>query len=295
MIAVCVFLFAACANNEALNESPIRLTSQQSDSLLAKYLVIEDDLYVLTISQSDAENEGVVASDYERYYNLVEDVNEQLLEAKDRGIPIYAAERNRKVSENSRVVGNPYVSLIGSAMLASQDISTSVSFQGSSSFCIVANSNGSGPWGARFREKNGRGEFYLLGNPNQESSTIFGSGFDYTSWTWEIMRLNTEPYDMYFKFYGANCLSIDGVLPPAFEMEVVQIGLNTYTVQMRNEWTQPVSYSFEPMTSTGGTINQNQSVQISLYYGIEYEMRFYVNDFLYSKVTISMYKDSIIH
>lgn len=294
VIMVCMFLFVACTNNEILKEGPIKLTSQQSDSLLAKYLVVKDDLFVLTISPLEAENEGVRVSDYERYYCLIENINEQLLDAKSQGIPIYTIGDSRKALGSSRVIGNPYVSLIGSVMLDSQDISTSISFQGSSSFCVVANSNSVMPWGVRFRDRNGNGEFYLLGNPDQEVSIVYGSGFDYTSWAWEIIRLDATPFDVYFRFYGANCLSINGLLPPAFEMEIIQIGLNTYTVQMRNEWTQPVSYSFDPMTSIGGTINAYQSVQVDLYYEIEYEMSFYVNDYLYSEVTIFMSKENII-
>ena len=66
-IVLYVCLFSACVNNSNLSDRSIVLSPEQCDSILVKYLVVEDDLYNLSISTAEAVELGISIDAYEKF------------------------------------------------------------------------------------------------------------------------------------------------------------------------------------------------------------------------------------
>ena len=298
-ILLCMFLFAACVNNEVFDGGPIGLTSAQSDSLLAKYLIVEDELYALSISKEDAERQGVSAEAYDMYCGLLEDVNQTLIDAREQGIPVYGMGKSDDISlvmreelgnssEHSRVGWFPYQSLIGELTLNSGIDVTSTSFQGSSSFYVNASSDAMVPWVVVFIEKLNNKGFGLTGYPGMDAETLVGSGKDYAYWAWDVYRRENSDCNINFKFYGVNCLSIKGEVPPEIRINTINNTDSNYTVEVKNMGPEVVYYRFRWGISEERKLEAGQSIVFVSNYGIPYTLDFRVGAFEYLGIQIYM-------
>lgn len=296
VIAVCMFLFAACANNEILNESLIRLTSQQSDSLLAKYLIVKDSLYALSVSQEEAENQGVAIEDYEAFCELMEEVNATLLDAREQGIPVYGLEP--KDEKLSRVpVEYPMYQMPLCNITLMDNVSHTCSFRGSGSIVVIGGSDAP-VWSVGFRELPNGSKFVLTGsygNSTQEREIGYNL-IDYNvEWNWEVIKLSGNNSHAFASFWGINCLGIEGTLPNGVVLEVYRCDAGSYSVQLSNKGYSTFRYEFcvgmSPITAPGQlSIGQSMTLY-NCAYAAKYTLNIYntSSTFKLAEVEFHMY------
>ena len=233
-----VILFAACASDEVFNESSRILTSEQCDSILARYLITEDDLYCLSISQEEALREGISLEAYEKFYKLMDDVNKTLKEAKEQGIPIY--KMNTLNSSLSRVPSQyPEYSIPLCSIKLPDGYSTTCSFRGSGSSVVVGGAD-SPVWSIGFKELlNQKRQFILTGSylgVVQEREIGYNFVDSNFKWEWEVIKLAGDNCNAFASFWGVNCLGIEGILPQGILLEAYEYNPAGYSIRLKNDY-----------------------------------------------------------
>lgn len=162
-IVLYVCLFSACVNNSNLSDRSIVLSPEQCDSILVKYLVVEDDLYNLSISTAEAVELGISIDAYEKFCKLICDVNGTLADAKKRGVPIYRMDARDSVL--SRVPSQyPGYEMPLCQMQLPDGHSTTCAFRGSGSIVVVGGAD-SPVWSIGFKDLlNNNRQFILTGS-----------------------------------------------------------------------------------------------------------------------------------
>lgn len=237
LIVLCVCLFVACVNNNDFDESPITLTSEQCDSILAVFLTTEDDLYCLSISQEEVLKQGIPIEEYERFYQLMDDVNKTLIDAKEEGIPIYGM--GSRDSLLSRVPEqHPQYNIPLYTAKLPDGHSETYSFQGSGAIVVVGGADAP-LWSISFKNLTRGGKFILTGGygrPSQEVLDGYNLVDTYVNWKWEVQKLAGDNCNAFCSFWGINCLGVEGILPLGVLLEVYKCDRTNYTIRIKREW-----------------------------------------------------------
>lgn len=227
-----VVLFAACVNNSDFDH-PITLTSEQCDSILAKYLVVENDLYELSISSEEAMKQGITVEAYEKFYKLMNDVNKTLSDAKEQGIPIYGMNDEKILFSRASGILLEYPDFLCGGRL-STNTSDCCEFQGSSSIYISASSDDP-VWAIGFENAKNGERFVMSGSATgkfNEREYSVAQGAWFTDWSWNVIKLGGS--EVSYSFRGYNCLNIEGTLAGCV-LKVVDYDPASYTIQVENK------------------------------------------------------------
>ena len=236
-IVLYVCLFSACVNNSNLSDRSIVLSPEQCDSILVKYLVVEDDLYNLSISTAEAVELGISIDAYEKFCKLICDVNGTLADAKKRGVPIYRMDARDSVL--SRVPSQyPGYEMPLCQMQLPDGHSTTSAFRGSGSIVVVGGAD-SPVWSIGFKDLlNNNRQFILTGSyfgAVQEREVGYNTIDCNIKWEWEVTKLAGDNCNAFASFWGINCLGIEGVLPAGIILEAYKFDPTGYSIRLKND------------------------------------------------------------